>query len=385
MSAKKLTLLGSTGSIGTHCLALLEAHSGRFAVEALTAQNNAELLIAQAMRWKPARVVIGNEAAYGEVKDALAAMPIEVSAGEAAIEEVAGHKVDMVVAGIVGAAGLRPVLRALEAGSIVALANKEPLVCAGKLVMETAARCGSRILPVDSEHNAIFQVFAFGQVGQIEAITLTASGGPFRQFSLEQMRGVTPAQAVKHPKWSMGEKISVDSATLVNKGLEMIEASHLFPLRAEQIRVLVHPQSVVHGMVHYSDGSVLAQLGPSDMTVPLAHVLAWPERMSSPAPRLSLAEIGRLDFEEPDEQRFPGLALAREVMEAGGNAPIIFNAANESAVAQFLQGRIGFLDIVPVIRHSLQQVQAPAAHSLEDILAVDAMARRAALPTARTA
>jgi 1-deoxy-D-xylulose-5-phosphate reductoisomerase len=368
---RRLTILGSTGSIGMQTLALVKEHPARFTVAALTAHNNVERLIEQALEFQPERVVIGNEAHYLTLKAALQHTSIIVETGEEALINAATINADMVIAGIVGAAGLKPVFAAIREGRRIAIANKEPLVCAGNLILQEARHYGATLLPVDSEHNAIFQVFAFDQLDAIEAITLTASGGPFREFSREQMRHVTPEQAVKHPNWEMGAKISVDSATMINKGLEMIEAYHLFPLSPEQIRVVVHPQSVVHGLVHYRDGSVLAQLGPSDMTVPIAHALAWPQRMPTSAQRLSLETIGTLEFHSPDEQRFPGLRLAREVLAEGQSAAIIFNAANEIAVERFLKKEIGFLCITDVIAHCLDKMSWPAVKDLESIIALD--------------
>jgi 1-deoxy-D-xylulose-5-phosphate reductoisomerase len=347
-------------------------------VVALTAHANVELLAEQARRLRPQLAVIGLPEHYGALRQALAGTGIEAAAGRQAIIDAACMPSDWVMAAIVGAAGLEPTLAAVRRGVTVALANKECLVSAGDLVMREARQAGTRLLPVDSEHNAIYQVFDFEHPERVEKVILTASGGPFRTFSLAQMRGVTPAQAVAHPVWSMGAKISVDSATLMNKGLELIEACHLFPVGADQLTVLVHPQAVVHSMVAYVDGSVLAQLGPPDMRTPIAHTLAWPERMATPGPRLDLAAIANLSFEAPDPVRFPALNLARQALQCGASAPTILNAANEVAVASFLAGRIGFLDIVPVVTSVLNQVAVTSIDSIEAAGWADATARQAA-------
>jgi 1-deoxy-D-xylulose-5-phosphate reductoisomerase len=286
------------------------------------------------------------------------------------------------MAAIVGLAGLEPVMAALGCGKAVALANKESLVSAGSIMMRAAESAGARLLPVDSEHNAVFQCYEPAP-GRVSRIILTASGGPFRTWSREQMRPVTPAQAVKHPNWSMGAKISVDSATMMNKGLELIEAHHLFPVGADKLEVLVHPQSVVHSMVEYIDGSVLAQLGSPDMRVPIAHALAWPDRMETPCQRLDLAAVGRLEFEAPDFDRFPALALAKDALAAGGARPAVLNAANESAVAAFLRGEVGFLDIAAIVAEVLAQYEPPAPETLADVVAIDAKARQKAASVMR--
>jgi 1-deoxy-D-xylulose-5-phosphate reductoisomerase len=320
--------------------------------------------------------VIADETGLAPLRDALAGTGIAVAAGAEALVEAARRRADLMVAAIVGAAGLPPTLAALEAGTSVALANKEALVCAGALMTVTARRTGAALLPVDSEHNAIFQVLEARE--RVRRITLTASGGPFRTLTLEAMAAVTPAQAVKHPTWSMGAKISVDSATLMNKGLELIEAYHLFGVRPDQLGVLVHPQSLVHGLVEYVDGSVLAQLGPADMRVPIAHALAWPERIETPVERLCLATAGRLEFEEADRVRFPALALAEAALAAGGCRPCALNAANEVAVAAFLAGRIGFLDIADVVAAVLDCLAPACPETLEAVFAIDRAARAAA-------
>jgi 1-deoxy-D-xylulose-5-phosphate reductoisomerase len=313
------------------------------------------------------------------LKEALAGSGIEVAAGPAAVVEAALRPAEWVMAAIVGAAGLAPTLAAIRRGAVVALANKEVLVCAGSLVIDEVARHSATLLPVDSEHNAIFQVFDAPRAAEIERIVLTASGGPFRERSYEAMRRVTPEEAVAHPNWRMGAKISVDSATMMTKGLELIEAHHLFDLPSSRMDVLVHPQSIVHGMVCYSDGSVLAQLGSPDMRTPIAYALAWPERMATPCQRLDLAQIGRLSFEPPDEIRFPALRLARSAMEAGGAAPTVLNAANEIAVHAFLKREIGFLDIADIVERTLERMSGYTIASLDDVHNFDREARDAVL------
>lgn len=383
---RAVTILGSTGSVGRSTLDLIERQPGRWRVAALTARSDVPTLAAQARRLRPDVAVVADDAAYPALKDALAGTGIEAAAGRAAVAEAADRPADWVMAAIVGAAGLEPTLRAVERGATIALANKETLVCAGDLVTRTANDTGARLLPVDSEHNAIFQVFDFDNPSRVERVILTASGGPFRQLSYEAMRHVTPEQAVAHPIWSMGAKISVDSATLMNKGLELIEAKHLFPVTVEQLDVLVHPQSVVHSFVEYIDGSVLAQLGTPDMRTPIAYALAWPERIATPCRRLDLVEIARLDFEAPDPVRFPALNLAWTALRQGGSAPAVLNAANEEAVAAFLARRIGFLDIAAIVAETLDAVTSAPTWSLEDVIAVDRDARRkaSALIAART-
>ena len=301
-------------------------------------------------------VAIADESRYRQLKDALAGSGIEVAAGAAAVVEAACRPAEWVMASIVGAAGLEPTMAAVRRGAIIGLANKECLVCAGELMIAEIKRCGATLVPVDSEHSAIFQVFDFDGAEKVERIILTASGGPFRCMDAAKMVDVTPAQAVAHPNWDMGAKISVDSATMMNKGLELIEAFHLFPVGVEQIDIVVHPQSVIHSLVAYVDGSVLAQLGAPDMRTPIAYALAWPQRMAAPAPRLDLAAIGTLTFEAPDDQKFPALRLAREALRRGGTAPIVLNAANEVAVGSFLAEQIGFLDIPRVVEETMQQV-----------------------------
>ncbi|MFQ5784005.1 MAG: 1-deoxy-D-xylulose-5-phosphate reductoisomerase [Alphaproteobacteria bacterium] len=372
---RRVTILGSTGSVGCNTIDLIERAPELYQVEALTARRNVELLASQARRLRPRLAVIGEPERYGALKDALFGTGIAVAAGPDALVEAADHPADWVMAAIVGAAGLAPTLAAVRRGAIIALANKEALVCAGAMMTAEVQANGATLLPVDSEHNAIFQVFDFERRDAIERIILTASGGPFREYDLETMAEVTPAQAVAHPNWKMGAKISVDSATLMNKGLELIEAHHLFALPSERIEVVIHPQSVVHSMVAYVDGSVLAQLGSPDMRTPIAYTLGWPKRISAPAPRLDLAKIGRLTFEAPDESRFPGLHLARQALKSGGGAPTILSAANEVAVHGFLAGEIGFLDIVRIVARTLERVPSAPLASLDDVHAIDAEAR----------
>jgi 1-deoxy-D-xylulose-5-phosphate reductoisomerase len=375
---RRVTILGSTGSVGCNTVALVAAGGERYAVEALVAHRSAALLAEQARLLKARLAVVADESAYPALKAALVGSGTEAAAGPDAVVEAASRPADWVMAAIVGASGLAPVLAAVRRGALVAFANKEVLVCAGGLVMEEARRHGARLLPVDSEHNAIFQCFEAERAAAVERIVLTASGGPFRERPLAAMASVTPAEAVAHPNWKMGAKISVDSATMMNKGLEVIEAFHLFGLKSEQVDVVVHPQSVIHGLVHYSDGSVLAQLGSPDMRTPIAYTLGWPERIAAPSPRLDLAGLGRLTFEPPDPVRFPALRLAREALAAGGGAPTVLNAANEVAVASFLAGNIGFLDIAATVERVLNDLVPCRGDTLDAIHALDAEARHAA-------
>jgi 1-deoxy-D-xylulose-5-phosphate reductoisomerase len=372
---KSLTLLGATGTIGQNTLKLIDAHPERFILETLTAGENVKGLIELARKYKPRRAVIANASLYNELKDALAGSGIETAAGEDAVCNAAAQKSDIVMSAIVGAAGLKPTLAAIRTGTKIALANKECLVCAGDLVQREVKKYGAALIPVDSEHNAIFQVFDFGHPEWVETLTITASGGPFRSFTAEQMKSVTPEQAVKHPNWNMGAKISVDSATLMNKGLELIEAFHLFPVRPEQLSVLVHPQSIVHCLVQMVDGSVLAQMSHPDMVTPIACALAWPERIAAPVRKLSLAEIGTLTFQIPDETRFPCLALAKSALKAGGSAPTVLNAANEIAVNRFLKKEIGFADIAAIVANTLEKMDNVTLATVEDVLACDKQAR----------
>ncbi|HEX3863113.1 MAG TPA: 1-deoxy-D-xylulose-5-phosphate reductoisomerase [Stellaceae bacterium] len=373
-----VTILGSTGSVGRSTVDLLQRNRDIFTVEALTANHNAALLAEQARSLNARFAAVADPADYAALKEALAGSGIEVAAGRAALVEAAEREADWMMAGIVGAAGLEPTLAAIRRGRIVAFANKEVLVCAGSLFMREVAKYGATLLPVDSEHNAIWQCFDFTRVEGIEKITLTCSGGPFREFSQAQMRDVTPAQAVAHPVWQMGAKISVDSATLMNKGLELIEAHYLFQLASERIDIVVHPQSIVHGLVTYRDGSVLAHLGSPDMRTPIAYALGWPKRIAAPTKRLDLAEIGRLTFEAPDEQRFPALRLAREALQRGGGGPTVYSAANETAVHAFLAGEIPFLDIAATVERTLELLPGGSLESLEDVYNLDKTARTTA-------
>jgi len=380
---RSVTILGSTGSVGTSTIDLIRRNPDAYIVEALTANSDWEGLARQAIELKARSVAIGDPAAYKPLKDALAGTNIGVSAGPEALVEAASAKSDWVMAAIVGAAGLAPTLAAIRRGAIVALANKEVLVCAGDLVMQEVARSGATLLPVDSEHNAIFQVFDFDRIEGIEKIILTASGGPFRTLDRAAMALKTPAQAVAHPNWKMGAKISVDSATMMNKGLELIEAKHLFQMPQEKIDIVVHPQSVIHSLVAYIDGSVLAQLGSPDMRTPIAYTLAWPDRMPSPSPRLDLAQIASLTFEPPDPVRFPALRLVREAVSAGGSAPTVLNAANEIAVHAFLAEQIGFLDIAEIVERTLAAIPVGPIDTLDDVHNFDKQARETATRLAR--
>jgi 1-deoxy-D-xylulose-5-phosphate reductoisomerase len=373
---RRLTILGSTGSVGRSTLALVEAAApGTFGIEALVAGRDVAALAAQAKTYRARLAVVADPAAHAALREALAGTGIETAAGPEAVIEAAARPADWTMAAIVGAAGLRSTLAALHRGGTVAIANKESLVCAGEIVLAAAARSGALLLPVDSEHNAIFQALDARDPAAIEKIVLTASGGPFRTADLATMRAATPEQAVRHPVWSMGAKISVDSATMMNKGLELIEAARLFPVPEARIEVLIHPQSTVHGLVQYTDGSVLAQLGTPDMRTPIAHCLAWPARMAVTLPRLDLAALGRLEFSAPDPVRFPALRLCRAALQAGGGAPAVLSAANEVAVALFLDRRLGFLEIAAVVDETLQRLGSPAVEGLEAVLALDGMAR----------
>ena len=372
---RRIAILGATGSIGKSTLDLVERNPGRFAVSAVSAATNVEALADIARRTGAALAVIADEAHLNRLRELLAGTGCRAAAGESGLVEVAVGDADLVVAGIVGCAGLRPSMAAVETGKTVALANKEALVTAGDLMIRAAQKSGATILPVDSEHNAIFQCLAGNREQDVAKIILTASGGPFRTSTADLIARATPSQAVAHPNWSMGAKISVDSATLMNKGLELIEAHYLFGLPSERLDVVIHPQSVIHSMVEFVDGSVLAQLGSPDMRIPIAYALAWPERITTPAQRLDLAAIARLDFETPDLARFPSLRLAREALEAGGAAPIVLNAANEAAVAAFLAGRLAFPEIAATVEDALASSDFAAPGSIDDVLAVDRATR----------
>ena len=374
---RRISILGSTGSIGRSTLALLAAAPvGAFAVEALVAGQDAANLAAQARAHGARLAVVADETALPALRSALEGSGIEAAAGAAAVIEAAARPVDWTMAAIVGAVGLRSTLAALARGGTLALANKESLVCAGDLVLQAAAASGATLLPVESEHNAIFQALGERPPESVAKIILTASGGPFREASLAEMRAATPEQAVRHPVWSMGAKISVDSATMFNKGLEVIEAARLFP--GPPIEVLIHPQSTVHGLVQYLDGSVLAQLGSPDMRTPIAHCLAWPKRMPVDVKPLDLAALGRLDFAAPDEARFPALRLCREALVAGGGAPCVLNAANEVAVGLFLGRALGFLDIASVVEETLAALGDAPVPDLAAVFALDASSRHLA-------
>ncbi|PTM46306.1 1-deoxy-D-xylulose 5-phosphate reductoisomerase [Sphingomonas aerolata] len=375
---KSVTILGATGSVGTSTLDLVEREPDRFRVVALTANCDVARLAAAAIRTRAEFAVVADEQCLPELQAALAGTGVRAGGGPDAIAEAAASGADWTMGAIVGCAGLKPVLSAIEQGGTVVIANKEPLVSAGDVILRAAARSGATLLPADSEHNAIFQCFDAARPEGVRRIILTCSGGPFRDWTTDQMRGVTLEQAVKHPNWSMGAKISVDSATMMNKGLELIEAARLFPIAPDRIEIVIHAQSVIHSLVDYVDGSVLAQLGPPDMRTPIAHTLAWPDRMATPMAPLDLVGIGRLDFAAPDPVRFPALRLAREALDAGGARPAILNAANEVAVEAFLNRRIRFLEIAAIVEDTLIRYDPAAPDSVDAVLAIDAEARRLA-------
>lgn len=375
---RSVTVLGSTGSVGTSTIDLILRSPDRFSVDTLTGNSNVALLAEQAVRVNAKMAVIADETRYDDLKTALSGTDIEVAAGRTALIEAATRPSDWVMASIVGAAGLAPTLEAVRRGAIVGLANKECLVSAGEFFCHEVAAANARLIPVDSEHSAIYQVFDFDRPERIERIILTASGGPFRERTLDTLQDVTPAQAVAHPNWDMGAKISVDSATMMNKGLEFIEAYHLFPVNSDQIDILVHPQSVIHSMVEYVDASVLAQLGTPDMRTPIAFALAWPDRMDAPSPRLKLEDIQTLTFEAPDPERFPAIRLTREALEIGGSAPTVLNAANEIAVELFLTEKLSFLNIAHVVEETMKKIPKTNLGSLDDVYAIDTEARRVA-------
>ena len=372
---KRVTVLGSTGSVGANTIDLIERNRNAYEVEVLTANRNVTGLADQAIKLDARMAVVADPDCYLELKSALSGTGIEAAAGPDALVDAAERPSDWVMAAIVGSAGLRPTLAAVRRGITVGLANKECLVSAGEFFVNEVRKHGAELLPVDSEHSAIYQVLDFDQADKIRRIILTASGGPFREFTAEQMATVTPEQAVAHPNWDMGAKISVDSATMMNKGLELIEAYHLFPVEKSEIDILVHPQSVVHSMVDYVDGSVLAQLGTPDMRTPIAYALAWPNRMEAPAPKLLLEDIRTLTFEPPDAVRFPALRLAREALQAGNSAPTALNAANEVAVERFLNKEIAYLDIAKIVDQTLEGLDNKAISNLDDIAEVDLTAR----------
>ena len=379
MKKRQLAILGSTGSIGTQALEVVSEHSDLFEVYALTANNQVDLLINQARKYMPEVVVIANERKYPELKEALEDLPIKVWAGADAIAQmVQSEPIDMVLTAMVGYSGLRPTISAIKAGKAIALANKETLVVAGELIMKLAAEHKVPILPVDSEHSAIFQCLTGAYDNPIEKILLTASGGPFRRKTLEELATVTKAQALRHPNWTMGAEITIDSASMMNKGFEMTEAKWLFDVTPDQVQVVVHPQSVIHSMVQFEDGAVIAQLGIPDMKLPIAYAFSFPTRMRSMAPRLDFNQYSTLTFEEPDMERFRNLAFAFEAARQGGNMPCILNAANEVVVAAFLQDRIGFLQMSDVIERTMRKASFIVNPSYEDYVATDTEARRLA-------
>lgn len=375
---KRVTILGSTGSVGRNTVDLIVRAPERFVVEAVTGHRNVALLAEQARTLRARLAVIADPNLYGDLCDALSGSDVLAAAGAGAVAEAAARPAEWVMAAIVGAAGLKPTLSAIRRGAVVGLANKECLVCAGDVMVAEVRAHNATMIPVDSEHSAIFQVFEFERAESVERVVLTASGGPFRTWTKERMAAATPEEAVAHPNWSMGAKISIDSATMMNKGLETIEAYHLFPIDKEQVDVVVHPQSVVHSMVAYADGSVLAQMGTPDMRTPIAYALAWPRRMPAPVERLDLVRVGALTFEATDEHRFPALRLARAALIAGGSTPAVLNAANEVAVAAFLDRAIGFLDIAAVVEDTLAAVPAHPLTDLDAVTAADSEGRRIA-------
>jgi 1-deoxy-D-xylulose-5-phosphate reductoisomerase len=372
---KHVTVLGSTGSVGSNTIDLIKRNRDAFVVEALTANTNVKDLAHQAIDLGAQVAVVADSNLYSDLKSALFGSRVEAAAGPEAVVEAAQRPSDFVMAAIVGSAGLRPTLAAVRRGITVGLANKECLVSAGEIFVNEVKNFGAQLLPVDSEHSAIYQVLDFNQSNKVRRIILTASGGPFREFTTKQMANATPAQAIAHPNWDMGAKISVDSATMMNKGLELIEAYHLFPVEEHQIEILVHPQSVIHSMVDYIDGSVLAQLGEPDMRTPIAYALAWPNRMETPVPKLSLEDIQTLTFEPPDSVRFPALRLARESLQAGNGAPTTLNAANEVAVERFLNLEIDFSKIALIVEKTLESLDNQAISNLDDIVEIDLAAR----------
>ena len=378
MGVKRLTILGSTGSVGTQTLDLVKENQSAYEICGLIGGRNVAMLAAQARQFRPEITVISDEALLPSLREALAGTGLEVAGGRTAVLEAAGRKADWTMCAITGTAGLEPTLAAVRQGGTIAFACKESLVSAGDVFLREVEAAGATLLPVDSEHNAILQAMADGNTKQVDKIVLTASGGPFWNHSLDEMRGITREAALRHPVWSMGAKISIDSATMFNKGLEVIEAARLFSLPSEKIEVLVHPQSVIHGMVCYADGSVLAQLGAPDMRIPIAHTLAWPQRFATLAPKLDLVQVSRLEFHAPDETRFPALRLAREALAAGAGAPAVLNAANEVAVAAFLDRKIGFLDIAATVEVVMQELGAPPVPDIAAVLAIDTAARAAA-------
>ena len=377
---KRIALLGSTGSIGTQALDVISRFPEEFTVEVLTAGNNIDLLIQQARKFLPDSVVIGNPIHYNLLKESLKDLPVKVYGGNDAIDQVVtGKNIDLVIASMVGYSGLKPTLSAIRAGKNIALANKETLVAAGEIICNAALKSGSKIIPVDSEHSAILQCLAGETGNSVEKITLTASGGPFLNFSLERLKTVRPEDALKHPNWDMGSKVTIDSASMMNKGLEVIEAKWLFDLKPEQIEVIIHPQSIIHSFVHFADGSVKAQLGIPDMRVPILYALSYPDRLVSDLPRLDLTECSNFTFQLPDLERFRNLCLAFSALEKGGNMPCILNAANEVAVDAFLNGRISFLQMPDVVEYAMNKTDFSADLNLELIEVTDKIARKTAI------
>ncbi|WP_114093367.1 1-deoxy-D-xylulose-5-phosphate reductoisomerase [Thalassospira xiamenensis] len=381
---KSVCVLGVTGSVGSSTVDILKAHSDKYAVDAVTAHRNVQGLAKAAIELGAAMAVIADESLYEDLKSALSGTDILVAAGDEALVEAASRPSDIVIAAIIGAAGLKATLAAIRRGARVGLANKETLVCAGDLMMAEVAKYKATLIPVDSEHSAIFQVLEQKSVDKVDRILLTASGGPFREWSLDDMKSVSPKQAMAHPNWDMGAKISIDSATMMNKGLELIEACRLFPVPEERIEVVVHPQSVVHSMVEYSDGSVLAQLGSPDMRTPIAYALSWPERIRVDVARLDFATIGQLNFTAPDMKRFPALRLAREALRAGGTVPTVLNAANEIAVGAFLDGKLTFLQIAETVERMMNRIAASPLRDLDQMFDLDDMIRRETLGLIKT-
>ncbi len=375
---KTLTVLGSTGSVGQNTLDLVERNQKAFSIKALTGNQNVKLLAKQAKFHQPELLVIGNKEQYRDLIKELDGFPVRVEAGYEGLIEAADLDTDLVMASIVGTAGLLPTMRAAKRGATIALANKECLVCAGSLLMNEIENSGGVLIPVDSEHNAIFQVFDFDQTRAVKNLILTASGGPFREKTIKEMAKVKPKEALAHPNWRMGPKITIDSATMMNKGLELIEAFYLFPVNIDQIKILVHPQSIVHSMVSYVDGSVLAQLGSTDMRIPISYALGWPDRIETPVESLNLTEIASLTFEKPDFQKFPSLNLAQNALKAGKIGPILLNSANEIAVSSFLENKISFLEIAEIVEDVLSVAQFKEPKTIEDIVHIDLEGRKIA-------
>ncbi len=375
---KTLTVLGSTGSVGQNTLDLVERNQKAFSIKALTANQNVKLLAKQAKFHRPELLVIGNKEQYSDLIKELDGFPVRVEAGYEGLIEAADLDTDLVMASIVGTAGLLPTMRAAKRGATIALANKECLVCAGSLLIDEVEKSGGVLIPVDSEHNAIFQVFDFDQTRAVKNLILTASGGPFREKTIKEMAKVKPREALEHPNWRMGPKITIDSATMMNKGLELIEAFYLFPVNIDQIKILVHPQSIVHSMVSYVDGSVLAQLGSTDMRIPISYALGWPDRIETPVESLNLTEISSLTFEKPDFQKFPSLKLAQNALKAGKIGPILLNSANEIAVSSFLENKISFLEIAEIVEDVLSVAQFKEPKTIEDIVHIDLEGRKIA-------